>query len=269
MSKYSIKSICLLFLVVIVGFFLLPNDLLAQSRRTLRKQAEELSYQQAGGSEAVSVATSDKWSANPNATMVRNESQMTPTQRMICDLTNSKAELQKEIDQLGEKLQRVRGSKAREITEELEVLASQIALIDLKLAALPKEESATGSESYTNSKPFHNLVDSLVDHRLEENGYGKGSALANNAVSRIVYHVQLAVTTRPNVKAFSDLDGVEMTQRSDGKYAYYYGDYSSYSQAQSACRRVRSSSKYRDAFVVALRGAQRITIQEAARLIAQ
>ena len=42
--------------------------------------------------------------------------------------------------------------------------------------------------------------------------------------------------------------------------------YPTYAEAQSACKRLRTNAKYRDAFVVAMQGTQRISLQEASRL---
>lgn len=281
MSNSIIKLLSLRFSLMVMALccLLLSDSASAQSRKEYKQQADELSYQQAGG-ETVVDAVSMKYDENgkwidPNAVVVRAEQQqgqsnsrLTPVQQKICELTNSKAELQERVDQLGEALQGARGGKARKITAELEELANQIALLDLKLDALPKEPTIV--EAYSDNKPFHNLVDSLVDHRIEEKGYFEDAHNPTVVESlQVVYHVQLAVTTRPNIGAFSNISGVEMTQRPDGKYAYYYGNYSNYAQAQSANKRIKATSQYRDAFVVALRGTQRISIKEAAQLVTQ
>lgn len=257
--------------------FLLPETVSAQSRREARQRAEELSYRQAGG--MASGKKEREW-VDPNATIVRGtpRSRLSPAEQMVCNLTERKAELQKQVDLLGAELKTARGSRARKITKELDILADQMAVIDRKLEALPKPQSIP--DVYSSGKPFKRFVDSLVDKRIEEEGYVKGPdgtsatdnyvAPAQNAAAnyRIVYRVQLAVTMRPNEGAFSELTGVKMLQRPDGKYAYYYGGYPSYAEAQAACKRLRTNPRYRDAFVVAMQGTQRIGIQEAARLTA-
>ena len=204
------------------------------------------------------------------------EARLSPAEQMICNLTSRRAELQEQVDLLGAELKTARGSRARKITKELDILADQIAVIDRKLEAMPKPQ--TIPEVYSSGRPFKRFVDSLVDRRIEEEGYvkGPGDAPATDnykapgqsaaAAFRIVYRVQLAVTTRPNESAFSELTGVRMLQRSDGRYAYYYGGYPTYAEAQAACKRLRTNARYRDAFVVAMQGTQRISVQEAARL---
>lgn len=278
MSKSILKivSLRLFIMVATLCFFLLPNPLSAQSRKELNRLADELSYQQAGGVVVPSESKVKNGWGDLNSTVVRGKQQpisrMTLTQQKVHELTSDKAEIQKKIDELGLQLQNNSGSKARKITKVLGLLSNQMALIDAELEVYPTEK--TLSESYSDNPPFHKLVDSLVDNRIDEKGYLEASNSTTTVVMaatepQILYHVQLAVTTRPNLGAFADLSGVEMQQRPNGMYAYYYGNYSNYEQAESACRRLRGSSSYSDAFVVVLRGSQRISIQGAALILAQ
>ncbi len=276
MSKPVIKLLSLpCALAATLSLLLSPESAAAQGRKAAKQRAEELSYQQAG---TPAAGKKEREWVDPNATIVRGtpRSRLSPAEQMVCNLTERKAELQKQVDLLGAELKTARGSRARKITKELDILADQIAVIDRKLEALPKPQSIP--DIYSSGKPFKQFVDSLVDRRIEEEGYVKGPSdtpATDNYVAptqsaaaayRIVYRVQLAVTTRPNEAAFSGLAGVKMLQRPDGKYAYYYGGYPNYAEAQAACKRLRADARYRDAFVVAMQGTQRISIQEAARL---
>lgn len=276
MSKPVIKLLSLpCALTATLSLLLSLESAAAQGRKAAKQRAEELSYQQAGPPAA---GKKEREWVDPNATIVRGtpRSRLSPAEQMVCNLTERKAELQKQVDLLGAELKTARGSRARKITKELDILADQIAVIDRKLEALPKPQSIP--DIYSSGKPFKQFVDSLVDRRIEEEGYVKGPSdtpATDNYVAptqsaaaayRIVYRVQLAVTTRPNEAAFSGLAGVKMLQRPDGKYAYYYGGYPNYAEAQAACKRLRADARYRDAFVVAMQGTQRISIQEAARL---
>lgn len=274
MSKPAIKSLPFA-LAVTLCVSLVPEEAAAQSRKAEKQRAEELSYQQAGGA---SADRKDREWVDPNATIVRGtpRSRLSPAEQLAFNLNQRKAELQEQVDLLGAELKTARGSRARKITKELDILADQIAVIDRKLEALPKPQ--TIPEAYSSGKPFKQFVDSLVDKRIEEEGYVKGpsdtpatdnyTAPARNTADayRVVYRVQLAVTSYPNEGAFAALPGVRMSQRPDGKYAYYYGGYPTYAEAQSACKRLRTNAKYRDAFVVAMQGTQRISLQEASRL---
>ena len=278
MSKSVIKFIVPCVAGGMLCVFSSVGELSAQSRKEAKQRAEELSYQQAGGAPSSSSKKDGADWVDPNATVVRGtpRSRLSPAEQLTFNLNERKAELQKQVDLLGAELKTARGSRAKKITKELKILADQIDVIDRKLAAVP--QTPTIPEAYSSGKPFSNFVDSLVDKRIEEEGYVKGGSdtpATDNYVApsksaaaeyRIVYRVQVGVTSQPNEAAYSGLSGVKMLQRPDGKYAYYYGGYPNYAEAQAACKRVRANSRYRDAFVVAMQGTQRISIQEAARL---
>lgn len=244
-----------------------PAGVYAQSRKAERQRAEEVSYQPAG------------IRMDPNSTIVRGtpRSRLSPAEQMTYNLIQRRTELQEQVDLLGAELKTARGARARKITKELDILADQLAVVNRKLEALPKPQ--TIREAYSSGRPFKQFVDSLVDRRIEEEGYVRGASRTpmtdkykgpqqNNMIEdfRIVFRVQLGVTARPNEQAYAALPGVKMQQRSDGKYAYYYGNYSDYTMAQAVCKRLQTNPKYRDAFVVALQGGQRLSIQEAVRL---
>lgn len=277
MSRTVIKFILPCIAGSLLCTFVSVGELSAQSRKAARQKAEELSYQQAGAGSCPAAAPKNKEWADPNATVVRGNprAQLSPAEQLTFNLNERKSELQQEVDLLGAKLKTARGSRAKKITKELDILADQIDVIDRKLAAVPKTQ--TIPEAYSSGKPFSNFVDSLVDKRIETEGYVRSSdtpatdnyaspSSSAGADRRIVYRVQVGLTMRPNEAAYSSLPGVKMRQRPDGKYAYYYGGYPNYAEAQAACKRVRANARYRDAFVVAMQGTRRISVQEAARL---
>lgn len=282
MAKHVIKSGWWVLALGVLSLGAAVNPAGAQNRKAEKQRAEELSYQRAGGTTTDSNKGESAW-VDPNATVVRGtpRSQLSPAEQLAYSLNERKAELQKQVDLLGAELKTARGSRARKITREMEVLADQMAVIDRKLEALPK--TPTIPEAYSSGKPFKQFVDSLVDLRIEEEGYVKGpsqtpatdsyqapkqtAADQYGAMYKVVYRVQLAVTMRPNEEAFSSLAGVKIVRRPDGRYAYYYGEFSNYTDAQAACKRLRANPKYRDAFVIATQGAERISLQEAARLL--
>ena len=211
MSKPAIKSLPFA-LAVALCVSLVPEEAAAQSRKAEKQRAEELSYQQAGGA---SADRKDREWVDPNATIVRGtpRSRLSPAEQLAFNLNQRKAELQEQVDLLGAELKTARGTRARKITKELDILADQIAVIDRKLEALPKPQ--TIPEAYSSGKPFKQFVDALVDKRIEEEGYVKGpsdtpatdnyTAPARNTADayRVVYRVQLAVTSYPNEGAFA------------------------------------------------------------------
>ena len=203
--------------------------------------------------------------ADPNATIVRGtpRSKLSPAEQLAYNLTQQRAELQEQVDLLGAELKTARGSRARKITKELDLLADQIAVIDRKLEGLPKPGSSSTEES-------ENKTSDLKEYEFETpatDRYVAQSQEQPQTDNRVSYRIQISVTARPNESAFASLGNVQMVQRSDGKYAYYYGSYPTYTEAQNACKRLRSSSSYRDAFVVATQGTRRISMEEAARLL--
>lgn len=282
MSKPVIKSI---FLLAALCLTIASDDLAAASRKKEKQRTDDLSYQQATGTASpvgntvIRDADGKEW-VNPNATIVRGtpKARLSPAQQLVMNLNERKLELQKQVDLLGAELQTARGSRARKITKELDILAEQIAIVDRKLAAMPKSALTTIPDVYAESKPFHQFVDSLVDKRINEEGYVKEDddspatdsykPTVTPAIQKIVYRVQIAVMTRPNAGAYTALGDVKELQRPDGKYAYYYGTYPSYAEAQAACKRLRTKAQYRDAFVVAMQGTRRLSLQEASQMSA-
>lgn len=276
MSKLVIKSHGLSFVAGLAAFVFcfsaLSERAVAQSRKAEKQRIEELSYR-----------TADT-RIDPNATIVRGtpRSRLSPAEQMTYNLIQRRTELQEQVDLLGAELKTARGSRAKKITKELDILADQLAVVNRKLEALPKPQ--TIREAYSSGRPFKQFVDSLVDRRIEEEGYVRSGASKtpttdgykaptpeNGGVAedyRIVFRVQLGVTARPNEQAYAALPGVKMQKRTDGKYAYYYGSYPNFTEAQAVCKRLQTNPKYRDAFVVALQGGMRLSIQEAVRLSA-
>lgn len=278
MSRFIIRFALPALMLGGVVLFSSIEELPARNRRAARQRAEALSYQQAGG-----VAPKKGEWVDPNATVVRGtpRAQLNPSGRLVCNLSERRAELQRQVDMLGAELRTARGPRARKITKELAELADQIAVLDRKLESLPQER--TFSDIYSSGRSFRHFVDSLVDLRIQEEGYVKGTGevtatesyvaptqtaqAAIPAESRIVFRIQVGLTARPSEDTYSDVQGIRMVRRPDGKYAYYYGAYPTHAEAQAACRRFRATHpRYRDAFVVALQGGQRISVQEAMRL---
>lgn len=280
MSRFIIRFALPVLMLGGAVLFSSVEELPARSRRAARQRAEALSYQQAGETKP----KKGEW-VDPNATVVRGtpRAQLNPSGRLVCNLSERRAELQRQVDMLGAELRTARGPRARKITKELAELANQIAVLDRKLESLPQER--TFSDIYSSGRSFRHFVDSLVDLRIQEEGYVKGPGEVSAterymaapapqpqqpaipAESRIIFRIQVGLTARPSETTYSDVEGIRMVRRPDGKYAYYYGAYPTHAEAQAACRHFRATHpRYRDAFVVALQGGQRISVQEAMRL---
>lgn len=239
-----------------------------------RKKNTQIQYQSAG----VAAPTA----ADPNSTTVRTSSgsKRTVAQQTILTLAERKVELQAQQSRLGKELPLARRSQAKKISKELETVSSDIEVINRKIASMPKSVRDGLEGDFGTVAELHDTADSLFAAREraaatpvrpqveepedeEESEYQQPSTAQSSAVT---YRVQLSVVSRPNPSAFAGMSNVKEIVRPDGKYAYYYGSYSTLSEAQAACKRLRASSKFRDAFVVALAGNRRITLDEAARL---
>lgn len=278
MSRILIRILLPAALAGGVCVFASVGELSARSRRAARQRIEAISYQPAGGR----AVKKGEW-VDPNATIVRGvpRAQLNPSGRLACNLSERRAELQRQVDILGAELKTARGPRARKITKQLADLADQIAVLDRKIESLPQERPFT--DIYSSGRSFKHFVDSLVDLRIQEEGYVKGPGEVSAtelymaspapaqatipAEARIVFRIQVGLTARPSEATYSDVEGIRMVRRPDGKYAYYYGAYPTHAEAQAACRNFRATHpRYRDAFVVALQGGQRISVQEAVRL---
>lgn len=263
--------------VTLLGIFFLgvvvqPTG--AQNRKAAKQRAATLSYQQAGERDTIHGKEKNRW-VDPNATVVRGtpRSQLSSAEQLAYSLRERKVDLQEQIDLLGSELQTARGAQARKITREMELLADQIAVIDRKLEGLPKVGPETGPATSSRVAASQKR-DSLGAARTTLQGDGSAAASGNQMGDQraekgdpVVYRVQLAAVIRPRAGAFSSLVGVKMVRRPEGLYAYYYGEFANYTDAEDACRRLRTQPQYRDAFVVATQGDRRISLQEAARLL--
>lgn len=207
--------------------------------------------------------------SDPNTTTVRasdyNRSKLTPAQQIGADLLRQKKEVQQQIDLLGRELATARRGRARKITKELDRLADKSNSIDRKMALLPRSAFDFEENEEAEKAEVRRYINDLIQQRMDQKGYIEPepeiSDIVEQAVIRpdyetIVYRIQLAVVNRPNPGAFGRLDEVQEVRRSDGRYAYYQGNFQNRGQAEEACRRLRMQNAYRDAFVVAMKGDQ-------------
>ena len=85
----------------------------------------------------------------------------------------------------------------------------------------------------------------------------------------IRFRVQFASSSRKKaVDKFKELDDVRVYEH-NGMYKYTSGNQISYAEAIKLQNSVRSHKKYRDAFIVAFKGDERINVDEARDLTGQ
>lgn len=205
------------------------------------------------GRPAVVYPQTGSTGSNPNAEIVRGPAgpRLTPIQQMAANLNQEKQELQQRADRLGVELRTARGSRARKITKELDEIARQMGIVDKKMAAIP--QSALEDPAPTReARPTLPVI--------EEDPIEAPAPPETPVQPQTVYRVQIAVLSDSNPGAFSDLgrDQILEVRRTDGRYGYFYGSFPTQAAAEAAAGRIRSSAKYRDAFVVTMRGTTRI-----------
>ena len=66
----------------------------------------------------------------------------------------------------------------------------------------------------------------------------------------------------PDLKGISDIH----ISRSGKFYMYTAGDYNTLQEAQQRCKKIKTSTSFRDAFVVAIYKGERISLERAAQL---
>ncbi len=191
---------------------------------------------------------------------------LTPAEQLVKSLYDRKVELQAEVDLLGRDLTTARGHKAKKITREIETRASEMALIDRKLEAMPKSALAV-LPGYAAAPAGESTAPQEAVERPGEPPIviceADPPVTRQIVASTPTYHVQIAALSQPvNLFRFADL-GREMVQElkvSDRLWIYYYGSYPSYAEASNAAQTLRKKPDYKDAFVIAVQNGARVPI---------
>jgi hypothetical protein len=126
--------------------------------------------------------------------------------------------------------------------------------VDPVIAVVP-----TSKEGCTNQEATAVVVPTAVERNQVPVTTKQATTATTAAVNNQVrYSVQVGLLGQPDMRAYNDLKGVRQVKRADG-YAYYYGSYATKAQADTAARELRArGARYADAFVVTLRGDQRV-----------
>ena len=86
--------------------------------------------------------------------------------------------------------------------------------------------------------------------------------------SGIVYRVQFCSATRQMKVGDPDLQGIkDIHSMQNGKFfVYSAGDYATVQEARQRCKKIRETTSFRDAFVIAIYRGERITLERAAQI---
>lgn len=84
----------------------------------------------------------------------------------------------------------------------------------------------------------------------------------------VIYRVQFCTAQRQMKAGDPDLQGVrDIHVVQNGKYyVYSAGDYSSVQEARQRCKKIKETTSFRDAFVIAIYRGERITLERAAQI---
>ena len=86
--------------------------------------------------------------------------------------------------------------------------------------------------------------------------------------SGVRYRVQFCTATRDMKAGDPDLQGIKdfHVSRSGKFYMYTAGDYATLAEARQRCKQIKDSTRFKDAFVVAIYKGERITMERAAQI---
>ena len=91
---------------------------------------------------------------------------------------------------------------------------------------------------------------------------------AANTAKTVRYRVQICSSTRQMKAGDPDLHGIkDIHSMQNGKYhVYTAGDYSTEQEARQRCKEIQTTTPFHDAFVIAISGGQRITLERARQI---
>lgn len=209
------------------------------------------------------------------------------TDREYGTLTAQRESIQCQIDLLSAQLQSSSKSKAKKLTKQLNALADEMSQLERRMEAYPESvrnpgtASAATAESIDQDREFERQLQAKAEelnratdesqflrsddpeiakaYRQYQN-HGDDYDPSDNETPRILYHVQVGQGKRGQRTSFRGINNVSEIPQPNGTSCYYAGSYPTLSEAKRACSTIRSSTRYRDAFVVATDNGKRIPI---------
>lgn len=96
----------------------------------------------------------------------------------------------------------------------------------------------------------------------------KPSQAGKPSASGVRYRVQFCTATRDMKVGDPDLQGIKdfRVSRSGKFYMYTAGDYTTLAEARQRCNKIKETTRFKDAFVVAIYKGERITMERAAQI---
>lgn len=198
-------------------------------------------------------------------------------------------QINEELDVLSAQLSDSKRSKAKKALKQITTLNSELAILERQAQAYPAEIrdpqgqsnlSDTQNEEFKKElarKAEQKLQDMNLDHAVPEDSdpelqraykkYTSGEDISSGSVSNqipeVFFAVQVGTGQQGKSSSYRQVGSVRQTINSNGSASYTTGTYSSLSQAQQACREIKSTTPYRDAFVVGFVHNRKVSAKEA------
>lgn len=230
------------------------------------------------------------WARKP-AKNVASSSGTQSTQKIFNDLLIQQQNIGNQISELSLQLHSASPSKGRKISQKINLLNDDLVIVERKLAAFPSQYTGVRHPAAVDATDdsFARQFDSLTSARVAASNPLAGKLSKDPELDRmyraylqahntnqtaersngsfgdsegIVYRVMLAISkTRLPLSQFGGISKVMEQKMPAGGYVYYSKQYDSLDQAQAACDQILSRHKFRDAFVVAMQGNNRVPLR--------
>ena len=131
----------------------------------------------------------------------------------------------------------------------------------------PKEEAKPAPKPQQEAKPAPNPQPETKPAQQQPKQESK-PATKTQSNAGVIYRVQFCTAQRQMKAGDPDLQGVrDIHVVQNGKYyVYSAGDYSSVQEARQRCKKIKETTSFRDAFVIAIYRGERITLERAAQI---
>lgn len=216
------------------------------------------------------------------------------TRRDLEVLQAKKSELEMKIENLTKNINDSKESKARKYRKELLAAQSEFDAVTRIISNYPQsmtDPSFEHVEPATETDAIRIQMEQKAEQKMAEmenadiledetdpeirrayqkfqNTGGYDDDQGDNVRPEVTYFtVQIGSGKSGQAKTFRGLTETVEEHRVKNSHAYTTGRYTSLSQAKSVCQEIKSSTRYRDAYVVAFSNGERVSLDEAARLL--
>ncbi len=220
---------------------------------------------------------------SPNNTKVVGNSHYDAAELLYTTLMEESSSLQYEIDMLSLEKQSASNSKKKRIDKKIKAIERELATVNRKMESYPPHiKDPNYTEPTTKRDAFMAELDAKIESRIAEVDPFAGKISEDQELetvyreylaeagyqgvdgdpNKLVYRVMIAITREPIPQSsFEGMVNILEQKNPNGTYVYYQGEYSSVEMAEVACTKILADKKFRDSFVVAMRGTQRVPMK--------